>query len=61
MFIINPDGVLVYAGAIDDRPSTDPADLQGATNYVQRALDEAMAGQPVSVAQTTPYGCSVKY
>lgn len=61
LFVINPEGAPIYAGAIDDRPSTDPADLQGATNYVQRALDEAMAGQPVSVPETAPYGCSVKY
>ncbi len=61
MFVINSDGVVIYAGAIDDRPSTDPADVEGAVNYVQRALDEAMAGKPVSVPQTRPYGCSVKY
>lgn len=61
LFIVNPEGVLIYAGAIDDRPSTNPDDLAGATNYVQRALDEAMAGKPVSVPQTKSYGCSVKY
>lgn len=59
--IINPDGVLIYAGAIDDVPSTDPADVANATNYVQRALDEAMAGQAVSTPETKAYGCSVKY
>lgn len=61
MFIINPDGVLIYAGAIDDVSSTDPADVAGAVNYVRRALDEALAGQPVSAAETQAYGCSVKY
>ncbi len=61
LFIIDPDGILVYAGAIDDTPSADPADIPGATNYVQQALDEAMAGKPVSVAHTRSYGCSVKY
>ena len=61
MFIIDPDGLLIYAGAIDDTPSTDPADVPQATNYVQLALDAAMAGEPVSASATTSYGCSVKY
>jgi hypothetical protein len=61
MFVINPQGVLVYNGAIDDRPSTDPADLDGATNYVSAALREGMAGKPVTIPATRPYGCSIKY
>ena len=61
LFLIGPNGVLLYAGAIDNRPSTDAADIPGATNYVQQALDEALAGKPVSVPETTSYGCSVKY
>lgn len=61
MFVINPEGVLVYAGAIDDKKSTDPADVEGAKNYVKQALDEAMAGKPVSEPGAPAYGCSVKY
>lgn len=61
MFIINPEGIVAYNGAIDDRPSVDPDDVDGATNYVMQALAEAQAGQPVSVSSTQPYGCSVKY
>ena len=61
IFILDPKGQLIYQGAIDDRPSTEPADVQGATNYVAQTLDAAMAGKPVSVANTRPYGCSVKY
>ena len=61
LFIIDPAGAVIYAGAIDDIPSTDQADIPPATNYVQRALDEALAGKPVSIAETNPYGCSVKY
>jgi len=61
MYVINPQGVLIYQGAIDDRPSTDPSDIRGAKNYVSMALSEAMAGKPVSVAAAQPYGCSVKY
>ena len=61
MFIINPEGQLIYAGAIDDKPTSDPADISGAKNYVSEALQEAMGGQPVAVATTRPYGCSVKY
>jgi peroxiredoxin len=61
MYIVNPDGVLVYKGAIDDKPTTDQDDIPGAKNYVLAALDESMSGKPVSTASTTPYGCSVKY
>ena len=61
LFLINPAGRVIYAGAIDDQPSTDPADLAGATNYVHQALEEALAGKPVSVPSTKSYGCSVKY
>jgi hypothetical protein len=61
MFIVDPAGKLIYAGGIDDRPSTDLADITGAHNYVQAALDEALAGKPVSTPTSTPYGCSVKY
>ena len=61
MFIIDPQGVLLYQGAIDDTPSADPGDIVGAHNYVKAALDEALAGKPVSVAATKSYGCSVKY
>jgi peroxiredoxin len=61
MFVIDPQGKLIYAGAIDDKPTTDTTDVKGAKNYVSAALTEAMAGQPVQVASTRPYGCSVKY
>ncbi len=61
MFIINPDGILIYQGAIDDIPSADPADISHAINYVRNALEEAMAGKAVSVSTTKSYGCSVKY
>ncbi len=52
MFVIDPQGVLIYAGAIDDR---------GSRNYVEQALNEAFEGRPVSEPLTVPYGCSVKY
>ena len=61
MFVINPQGVVIYDGAIDDKPTTDLADIPGATNYVSLALEQAMAGKPVETATTRPYGCSVKY
>jgi peroxiredoxin len=61
MYVINPEGKLVYAGAIDDKPTANKADVKGATNYVAAALTEAMAGKPVSKASSEPYGCSVKY
>jgi hypothetical protein len=61
MYVINGEGVLVYQGAIDDRPSARPSTLEGATNYVRAALADVAAGRAVRVAETTPYGCSVKY
>lgn len=61
MFVIDPKGIVVYNGAIDDRPTADPASLTGATNYVDAALTEAMAGKAVTTATTVPYGCTVKY
>ena len=61
MYIIDPKGTLIYAGGIDSIPSANPQDIEKAMPYVKLALDEAMAGKPVSQAQTRPYGCSVKY
>jgi peroxiredoxin len=61
MFVINPQGVVIYDGAIDDKPTTELSDVPGATNYVSLALEQAMAGKPVATAATRPYGCSVKY
>lgn len=61
MYIINPEGTLVYMGGIDDKPSTQNDDVKTATNYVRLALEELFKGQAVSQAVTKPYGCSVKY
>jgi peroxiredoxin len=61
MYIIDPSGKVVYNGAIDDKPSTNVADVKGAKNYVAAALDELKAGKPVTLASTKPYGCSIKY
>jgi hypothetical protein len=61
MVVIDPAGKIVYAGAIDDKRSANPADVKTAKNFVRAALDETLAGKPVSVASTSPYGCSVKY
>jgi peroxiredoxin len=61
MFIISPQGVLIYNGAIDDKPTPDPSDISGAKNYVSLALTEALAGKSVTTPTTRPYGCSVKY
>jgi len=60
MFVIDKSGTLVYDGAIDNRPDPfhDPAKAQ---NYVSAAVDELLGGKPVTVTETKPYGCSVKY
>lgn len=61
MYVINPQGQLVYAGAIDSKATARKDDVKSATNYVTAALDEALAGKPVSKATSEPYGCSIKY
>ena len=61
MFVIDPAGKIVYNGAIDDKRSARESDRKTANNYVRAALTEAVAGKPVSVASTTPYGCTIKY
>jgi peroxiredoxin len=61
MYIINPQGVLVYAGGIDSIASANPADIKSATNYIKQSLGETLSGKPISNAITKPYGCSVKY
>ena len=61
MFVINPDGVVIYNGAIDDKPTSNLADVETATNYVSNALTEAMAGKPVTKTTSQPYGCGIKY
>lgn len=61
MYVIDKSGLLVYAGAIDDRPTTRRSDVQGAHNYVRAALDDVAAGRPVKTPVTRAYGCTVKY
>ena len=61
MYVISPDGTLLYKGGIDDKPTTDEADIEGAQNYVTEALDAAMNGSEVETETAPPYGCSVKY
>jgi len=61
MFLIGPDGKLLYAGGIDDTPSADTDDIAKAVNYVAQGLDAAIAGNPIAVKTSKPYGCSVKY
>jgi len=61
MYVINPEGVVVYHGAIDDKKSADPADVAQAKNHVSAAVNETLEGKPVSTPQTEAYGCSIKY
>jgi peroxiredoxin len=61
MFVINPEGKIVYEGAIDSKATPNPSDIASSTNYVKVALEESLAGKTVSNANTKPYGCSVKY
>lgn len=61
MYVIDPKGTLVYAGGIDDKPSTSQRDIATAKNLVAMALDESLGGKPVGTPSATPYGCSVKY
>lgn len=61
MALIDGEGVLRYAGAIDDKPSANHATIKGATNYLLAALTSVSEGKPVAVRETQPYGCSIKY
>ena len=61
MVVINPEGNIIYEGAIDSKPTPDPADIPNSTNYVRAALDESLGGKPVTTAKTKPYGCAVEY
>ncbi len=61
MYVITGEGALVYGGAIDSKPSAKVDDIAGATNYVTAALANLKAGEPVAIASSKPYGCSVKY
>jgi peroxiredoxin len=61
MYIVDPQGRLVYAGGIDSIPSSNPDDIRKAVNYVKQAVSEATSGKPISAATTRPYGCSIKY
>ena len=61
MYIVGPQGTLLYAGGIDSIPSSRVDDIKTATNYVRQSLTEALAGKPISTPVTKPYGCSVKY
>ena len=61
MYIVNPQGKLIYAGGIDSIPSSRAEDIKTAVNYVKQAVGQALAGQPLTHATTRPYGCSIKY
>ena len=61
MYIVDPAGTLVYAGGIDDKPSSKASDIPTSRNHVKAALAETLAGKAVTQASTKPYGCSVKY
>lgn len=61
MYVVSPDGKLLYKGGIDDKPTTDEADVDGATNFVSNALTQALNGEAVDPNTAPPYGCTVKY
>jgi hypothetical protein len=61
MYIVNPQGQLIYAGGIDSIPSSNPDDIKKAVNYVRQGLNEALAGKAITASVTRPYGCSIKY
>jgi peroxiredoxin len=61
MVVINPQGTIIYDGAIDDHPTSDSSDIPQSKNYLELALSEATTGKPVGIPASRPYGCSVKY
>jgi hypothetical protein len=61
MYIISPEGIILYNGAIDDKNSTDKKDIPKSKNYIRTAIDELLGKKQLSISTTKPYGCSVKY
>ena len=61
MYVIDPKGTVIYAGAIDDKRSANPADVKIASNYVVAALTDARSGKLVATAASSAYGCTIKY
>jgi peroxiredoxin len=61
MYVIDKDGKIAYRGAIDNNGDASTSAISSSKNYVAQALDELMAGKPVSEPMTKAYGCSVKY
>lgn len=61
MYVVDKAGVLAYMGAMDDKPTSNLADLKTARPYLKEAVDAVLAGEPVKVASTRAYGCSIKY
>ncbi len=61
MFVINPEGAVIYNGAIDSNDSADPKVIPTSTNYVDAALKSAKKGEPIKVSSSKPYGCGVKF
>lgn len=61
MFVINPNGELAFMGGIDSKPTSNPADIETADNYVRLALDSIAKGEPVTTPVARPYGCAIKY
>lgn len=61
MFVVDPKGMVVYAGAIDDNDSSDPSVIAKSKNFVAAALDQGMTGKKIEIASKKPYGCGTKY
>lgn len=61
MFLVDPQGKLLYMGGIDSTASTESGDIKDAKPYVKLAMEAALAGKPIAENNTRPYGCSVKY
>lgn len=61
LYIVDPQGMLVYAGGIDSIASARVSDIEKATNHVKAALADIAAKRPIAQAVTKPYGCTIKY
>lgn len=56
MYVIDPQGVLIYRGALDNAPSGKTDDGTPVVSYIDAAVADLKAGQPVKVAETKSYG-----
>jgi len=57
VFILDGSMILRYKGALDNNKKPGESDRIA---YAENAIDSILAGRPVAVSETRPFGCSIK-